>query len=39
VAGGPAELGFAVASEPMHAGTPFANILVVATVDRAAPTK
>ena len=25
------ELGFAVASEPMHAGTPFANVLIVAT--------
>jgi len=28
-------LGFAVASEPMHAGTPFANVLLVATVERA----
>jgi len=26
------QLGFAVASEPMHAGTPFANVLIVATV-------
>jgi hypothetical protein len=26
------ELGFAVASEPMHGGTPFANVLLVATV-------
>jgi hypothetical protein len=25
------ELGFAVASEPMRAGTPFANVLIVAT--------
>ena len=25
------QLGFAVASEPMHAGTPFANVLIVAT--------
>ena len=25
------ELGFAVASEPMHVGTPFANVLIVAT--------
>ena len=32
------ELGFAVASEPMHAGTPFANVLLVATVERAAAT-
>ena len=31
-----AELGFAVASEPMHGGTPFANVLLVATVERAA---
>ena len=30
-----AELGFAVASEPMHRGTPFANVLLVATVERA----
>ena len=30
-----AELGFAVESEPMHGGTPFANILLVATVARA----
>ena len=29
-----AELGFAVASEPMHAGTPFANVLLVGTVER-----
>ena len=29
------ELGFAVRSEPMHEGTPFANILLVATVERA----
>ena len=29
------ELGFSVVSEPMHAGTPFANVLLVATVDRA----
>ena len=28
------ELGFAVASEPMHAGTPFANVLIVATAMR-----
>ena len=29
------ELGFAVTSEPMRAGTPFANVLIVATaVDR-----
>ncbi len=28
------ELGFAVASEPMHAGTPFANVLIVATAVR-----
>jgi len=28
-----AELGFAVTSEPMHAGTPFANVLLVATVE------
>jgi cyclopropane fatty-acyl-phospholipid synthase-like methyltransferase len=28
------ELGFAVASEPMSAGTPFANVLLVATVER-----
>jgi hypothetical protein len=28
-------LGFAVASEPMHAGTPFANVLLVAIVERA----
>jgi SAM-dependent methyltransferase len=27
-------LGFAVASEPMSAGTPFANVLLVATVER-----
>jgi len=33
-----AELGFAVESEPMHAGTPFANVLLFATVDRAAVT-
>ena len=26
------QLGFAVASEPMHAGTPFVNVLIVATV-------
>jgi SAM-dependent methyltransferase len=26
------ELGFAVATEPMHAGTPFANVLIVANV-------
>jgi SAM-dependent methyltransferase len=31
-------LGFAVASEPMSAGTPFANVLLVATVERAAAT-
>jgi hypothetical protein len=31
-----AELGFAVQSEPMHRGTPFANILLFATVERAA---
>ena len=30
-----AELGFAVTSEPMHRGTPFANILLFATVERA----
>lgn len=30
------ELGFAVASEPMHGGTPFANVLLVATAERAA---
>jgi SAM-dependent methyltransferase len=30
-----ADLGFAVTSEPMHGGTPFANILLVATVERA----
>jgi SAM-dependent methyltransferase len=30
-----AELGFSVTSEPMHGGTPFANILLVATVERA----
>ena len=30
-----AELGFAVQSEPMHRGTPFANILLFATVERA----
>lgn len=29
-------LGFAVASEPMRDGTPFANVLLVATVERAA---
>ena len=29
------ELGFAVASEPMHRGTPFANVLLVGTVVRA----
>ena len=29
------DLGFAVTSEPMHGGTPFANILLVATVERA----
>ena len=29
------ELGFAVASEPMREGTPFANVLLVATVARA----
>jgi len=29
-----ADLGFAVTSEPMHAGTPFANMLLVATVER-----
>jgi SAM-dependent methyltransferase len=28
------ELGFRVASEPMHAGTPFANVLLVGTVER-----
>ncbi|MEO8309636.1 MAG: class I SAM-dependent methyltransferase [Caldimonas sp.] len=31
-----AELGFAVASEPMRDDTPFANVLLVATVERAA---
>jgi SAM-dependent methyltransferase len=31
-------LGFAVASEPMHAGTPFANVLLVGTVRRS-PTR
>jgi len=31
-----AELGFAVASEPMHAGTPFANVLLVGTAGPAA---
>ena len=31
-----AELGFAVTSEPMHAGTPFANVLLVATVEHGA---
>ena len=31
-------LGFAVTSEPMHRGTPFANVLLVATVERA-PTR
>jgi len=31
-----AELGFAVTSEPMHAGTPFANVLLVATVEHPA---
>jgi hypothetical protein len=35
VAGRLADLGFAVKSEPMHRGTPFANILLVATVERA----
>jgi len=30
-------LGFAVESEPMHAGTPFANVLLVATSERAPP--
>ena len=30
-----ADLGFSVRSEPMHRGTPFANILLVATVERA----
>jgi hypothetical protein len=30
-----AELGFAVASEPMHGGQPFANVLLVANVERA----
>jgi cyclopropane fatty-acyl-phospholipid synthase-like methyltransferase len=34
-----AELGFSVASEPMHARTPFANVLLVATVERTATTK
>ena len=29
------ELGFAVASEPMHRGTPFANVLLIGTVARA----
>ena len=29
------DLGFAVTSEPMHGGTPFANILLFATVERA----
>jgi SAM-dependent methyltransferase len=29
------ELGFAVKSEPMGSGTPFANVLLVATVERA----
>ena len=33
-----AELGFAVTSEPMHAGTPFANVLLVATVEPGANT-
>ena len=33
-----AALGFAVASEPMHAGTPFANVLLVGTVERTATT-
>ena len=33
-----AELGFAVTSEPMHRGTPFANILLFATVERAPTT-
>lgn len=28
------ELGFSVASEPMHGATPFANVLLVATVER-----
>ena len=31
-----AELGFAVASEPVQGGPPFANVLLVATVERAA---
>ncbi len=30
-----ADLGFTVKSEPMHRGTPFANILLFATVERA----
>jgi len=30
-----AELGFTVASEPMHRGTPFANVLLIGTVARA----
>jgi len=33
-----AELGFTVASEALHGGPPFANVLLVATVDRAAAT-
>src|SRR5436305_888983 len=32
------ELGFAVASEALHGGPPFANVLLVAKVDRAAAT-
>jgi len=32
------ELGFAVTSEPMHGGTPFANVLLVATVESPATT-
>ena len=31
-----AELGFTVASQPMQGGTPFANVLLVGTVERAA---
>jgi cyclopropane fatty-acyl-phospholipid synthase-like methyltransferase len=34
-----AELGFSVATEPMHAATPFANVLLVATVERTATPK
>jgi len=33
-----AELGFTVASEALHGGPPFANVLLVATVDRAVAT-